>query len=833
MIYPELLASDIEAKGFYERVNAPEDVHCLCSIDVRTDEVYLFHNYPEYDNMEVWDEYDQKSYKIPARKGTLQEGIEFWVNAASSGSKLIVHNCQTYDRPILEKVFPDQLIPEKAWHDTFVQSKLQWFERPTPKGAKSAHGLKAFGIRCGINKPEITDWEEMDAYKLMRVVEDVRIQKQTYLMLEKEKELIAKLGVNMAQAFSVERLYAYECCSKQEIVGAKVDLKHIDNCLKDLDGKIDQLAKEIEPHLPPTVKPASGKVSRKEMAALMGFNPDRVNDTYVQRNVNGNTEVVVEKPYVKPTTNYTKVVKTASYSGFHISYGDSPSFEKKAELSAWIKENHPDTKPKEWGIEKEEREKVVINAVNCKYFDIEEDSGLIGGPFTKVSFEPSKMTQSDVVKGYLIRLGWKDAEDWNIKKDSEGGFVKAEVDTVVRWPPKASPENQLVRKVKKGELLVTSPKLSEDDYAQLPDGIGKKIAEYNTYQHRRRFLSNPKDPENKGLLSYVREDGRIPCGLGNFMTATGRSNQRVWVNAPGEKSLYGNEIRATIIADKGKVLIGADQKSSQLSIAAFFAKNWDYYQAVASGEEFKLDENGDKVIHPVSGEPWYIGESAHCYSARNFGIVSMEDWEKAKEFQDQALIHDIHIKRGFSKGASFGVIFGCSGKKLAGMLKIPEKEGNEKKDTFLAQMGLDAVKDFLMECKKKYPYKGGFYIPLSFGYWVWCKQDHKAINYLIQGTEAIMQKMAGLRTAKELQRKGYSDKCVKILDVHDEQLYECHSDVAKECGSIIANGYTWAADMLYNYYIKNSEYFPNKGVPTFKIDLSGGFEVGQSYAECH
>jgi hypothetical protein len=93
-----------------------------------------------------------------------------------------------------------------------------------------------------------------------------------------------------------------------------------------------------------------------------------------------------------------------------------------------------------------------------------------------------------VVKGFLIKLGWKDADEWNLKKDVHGSYIKAEEDMELRWPKKAHPDNQLIKVVKKGELLVTSPKLTDDDYEQLPEGLGKKIAEYNTYKHRRNFL---------------------------------------------------------------------------------------------------------------------------------------------------------------------------------------------------------------------------------------------------------------------------------------------------------------------------------------------------------
>lgn len=813
----KVYASDIEAVGFYEDVNNVSDIHCIVSIDVDSKECYIFHNHPEIDGAEVVDPYDNNTYIIPPRNGTLEEGVKFWEKISKAGGKLAIHNAHTYDRVVVDKVWPNNKIGFDTYHDTLIQSKVQWFERPTPKGAKSAHGLQAYGVRCGVNKPEVTDWKTFDAFKLHRCIEDCKIQAYTYKYLKKEADHLKKLGIDFTSAIKIESQYAAHV-AQQEIRGAKVDVGHIKTSLAWLDEKIKTLAEEIEPNLPPTVKPVTPKISRKELAKLLGYNPDKVKDTYVDKTVDGHIQSVIEKPYATPTVKYQKVLKTKQYYGFHITYGPSPKFGKKKELTDWIKDSYPDTASKEWGIEVDEIERPVLNKNTCEYFGVDEDSDLVAGPFTKVSFTPSKMTQNEVVKGFLIRLGWKEAEEWNLKKDPEGSFIKAEEDIVYRWPKKAAPENQLVKKIRKGDLLVTSPKLTDDDYEQLPEGLGKKVAEYNTYQHRRRFLSNPKDPESKGILSFVRDDGRIPCGVFNFNTATGRSSHRVWVNSPGEKSLFGTEIRKTIIAEDGYKVIGCDQKSSQLSIAAFFAKNSQYYEAVASGQE--RDEN-DR----------YIGESAHCHSARNFGIVSVEEWKKAVDTQDPDLIKSISLRRSASKGSSFGVIFGCSGKKLAGMLKIPEKEGNKKKNNFLKQMGLDGVKDYLETCKDKYPFKCGFYIPLAFGYWVWCSQDHKAINYVIQGTEALAEKLAEIRAAKEIERGGYDAH--QILSMHDEMLYEAKEDQVDDVGKIVAGSFTWAADMLYDWYSKNADKFPNKGGPAFKIDLSGGYEVGSNYGEVH
>lgn len=747
---------DIETKGFWEDVHSLEDVWCLCTV-TDDDTVLLFHDYPQYDNQKVWDKDDEKEYTIPERVGTLLDGFRFWYSIGKKGGSLSVHNCSTYDKPIIEKVMPKCIIPVEAWRDTFNQSKLQWFDRACPKGAKSAHGLKAYGIKFGIKKPDIDDWKTMDAYKLHRVVEDVKIQKKTQLYLDKEAEKLAEMGITFTEAMKIENEYA-RGCAKQELRGVLADVPHMKRCIKEWDERTDYLAAKIEPLLPPTVKASGAKITRSELMKSLGYTripPDETEE--VTRA--GETKIQAKKPYVKPSINFHKTVKTNAYSGFNISYGESPTYTKKKDLIDWIKANHPDTKPKDWDIQKEEIETKELNSHTCKYFGVPPDAtDVICGAHTKVSFLETKLTQHEQVKGYLIRYGGlKHVEEWNLKKDANGQIVRAGSAMTVSYPPKAAPEHQLHYKVRGGEAIVTSPKVGEKDYEQLTGDLGKEIGEYNTTVHRRRFLSNPKDPDHKGLLAYVREDGRLPCGVNNSGTSTLRASHRVWVNAAGEGALHGEAIRKSLIAPEGRLLIGCDMKSAQLAIAAYYANNFEYYDAVASGQEVVKDEEGNEV---------YVGESAHCFNARAFTLVSEEEWKEAVENQNPDLIHSIALRRKKSKGGSFATIFGASGKKVATTLDIPEHLGEEKKNAFLANIGLDGVVTHLKASKKQYKRGSGWYIPLPFGYWIYCKSDHKSINYIIQGTEAVCQKVAVNYFERELLKRKLD--AFKVLDYHKQ-----------------------------------------------------------------
>lgn len=821
--YNSLFASDIEANGLLDSV---DKVWCIVSQDINTGEFFIFHDYPEFDNQIVIDPEDNKEYKIPERKGSLIDGARFWYKIGLNSGKIICHNALSYDKPLLEKFYPKCIIPVDTWHDTLIQSKIQWYDRPCPKGARGTHGLQAYGIRLGVEKPEINDWSFMDIMKLHRCIEDVKIQALTYKYLEKERAMVKeKLGIDFSEAFENETKYRTNA-TKQELNGAMVDVPFMHKCVVELDAIIEELRAEIEPQLPKQVKPKSTKITKSDLGVSLGLN---LKDSHSIKD----GIAVVDKPYYKPTTNIFKTEIRKGYQGFYKDRYKTETFVKLKECRDFIKEHYPETNLKDWTIEKKEDSFKILTKSVCDYFEIESTSDIVVGPFTKVEFNDTTLTQGEVVKSFLISQGWKNAPEWTLKKDKEGQFVRVQQDTEVRWPEKplfGDPDNQLVRIVKKGQPLVVAPKLTEECYEELPEGMGKKIADYNTYQHRRRFLLNDKD-EEKGLLNLVRPDGRITCGINNSSTSTLRSSHSNWVNAPGAGALYGEQIRSCIIAPEDRVLVGADMKSAQLSIAAYYANNYDYYLAVADGKEIKTDEFGNELIHPVSGKPWYLGESGHCVNARAFTLVSEEEWKRAVETQDQELIHHISLLRKKSKGGSFATIFGASGKKVAQTLGIPEAVGEAKKQAFLSNLGLDEVINILQMMVNKNSRCDGGYIELPFGYYAWCKAPHKIFNYLDQGTEAACQKWAVNYFEEKATRLGLDYK--KILDYHDEFAVESHKDCAEEVGKVMVEAYHEASVACWEWHKKHSKWFTGDSLPNFMFDLAAGFKVGKSYWDIH
>ncbi len=88
------------------------------------------------------------------------------------------------------------------------------------------------------------------------------------------------------------------------------------------------------------------------------------------------------------------------------------------------------------------------------------------------------------------------------------------------------------------------------------------------------------------------------------------------------------------------------------------------------------------------------------------------------------------------------------------MLDIDESEGNNRKNKFLGDIGLDrpmAILEAMCEKNKRGRYG---YIELPFGYFTACKSPHARFNYLDQGTEAACQKWAELYFHRESKRLG-------------------------------------------------------------------------------
>ena len=616
---------------------------------------------------------------------------------------------------------------------------------------KYKHGLEAWGEYFGVPKVKIVDWTQGVTHDMLDRI--VEDVKINVLTYQYlEKERKSLLKMGIDMSEAYKIESEYKYRSTlQQIHGVQFDIDYAKDCVQELKGITKELESIIEPAMPMYYDIKSPKATWKDVATALEWNR------------------VDLKTYGFTPKTFNTQYEERERKGVKKNYELKPT--AKPTTKIFIKNGD-------------------YNKNVCNFFEIEPESAkttrLVDGAYSKIAWEKPTLSQHEKVKEFLFTQGWIPTE-YNTKKVDTDRGVK---------------------------FVETSPKLTEDSYDSIEGELGKQIAQYNTYVHRLRYLENPKDDE-KGLLNMVRPDGRLSASINSFSTATGRSSHSVIVNLPSPSALYGDKMRRMLIAPKGKILVSCDQNSAQMSIASFYANNYEYFKAVIDGDEFTEDGT-------------YIGMSGHCYNSRAFGMISNEQWEEAKSTQCKTLIAELGLIRKSSKGATFGTLFGASGKLVGKMIGKSKEEGEIAKQSFLEAVGLTDVIQQLKRMAKKYKRGGGFYIQLHHGYWNFCTSEHKAVNYLIQGCESICQKMAVSWTDKMIKREGL--KAFKVLDMHDEATYESVPEHADRVGKLIEEGYTYASNAMFDWYKINNSYFPNR---SFAINLASPHVKGYNYYDVH
>lgn len=85
-----------------------------------------------------------------------QEAIEW----AETVDLWVGHNFLSFDAKWSNILLGKKVIDPRKVIDTLIVSRLIKYDRPTPKGCKSGHSLKAHGIRLGVHKGDFHEFEE-------------------------------------------------------------------------------------------------------------------------------------------------------------------------------------------------------------------------------------------------------------------------------------------------------------------------------------------------------------------------------------------------------------------------------------------------------------------------------------------------------------------------------------------------------------------------------------------------------------------------------------------------------------------------------------------------
>ena len=211
---------DIEANGLYDTVTK---LHCAVASTLDGKEIHRF------DNTQM-DEFV-----------AFLKTVDIWIG----------HNIIQYDIPTVEKVLGYKFTGKKV--DTLLMSRLQNPHRTAPfqaqnkKEAMKVHGLYAWGVRVGIDKPEIEYWDEYTPEILHRCEEDVRINVATYHALRKEGE-----GQNWKNAHLMT-FTLWENLWKQEQAGWLLDEAYIHKSIHLLTHWIERIDRVLASYLPLTM----------------------------------------------------------------------------------------------------------------------------------------------------------------------------------------------------------------------------------------------------------------------------------------------------------------------------------------------------------------------------------------------------------------------------------------------------------------------------------------------------------------------------------------------------------------------------------------------------
>jgi DNA polymerase-1 len=257
-----------------------------------------------------------------------------------------------------------------------------------------------------------------------------------------------------------------------------------------------------------------------------------------------------------------------------------------------------------------------------------------------------------------------------------------------------------------------------------------------------RELSKLLNTYLRPLPSLISEsDGRLHTTFNQTVAATGRLS----TSDPNLQSIpirtdLGREIRSAFIAEEGHRLLSADYSQIELRILAHVSGEPKLREAFARGED----------IHTATATEVLGVEPAKLTSAQ----------------------------RSIAKMINFGIVYGISAYGLSENLEIPREEAQRYIDAYLARF--PHVQDFIGRTIEQATEDGyvtsllGRRRPVpeirasnrqtrGFG-------ERIAVNFVMQGSNADIIKVAMIRIARRLREEGRGARLV--LQVHDELLLE-------------------------------------------------------------
>ena len=280
------------------------------------------------------------------------------------------------------------------------------------------------------------------------------------------------------------------------------------------------------------------------------------------------------------------------------------------------------------------------------------------------------------------------------------------------------------------------------DKIRFVNPIVDKVLEY-------RMLSKLYSNYAVGLLSEIRDDGRIHTIFTQTLTRTGRlsSISPNLQNIPARDD-YARMIRKAFVPDDNSVLLSSDYSQVELRVFASMSN------ATQMIDAFKNDID------------------IHTKTASDIYHIPIEDVTKKE--------------RRTAKAVNFGIIYGISSFGLSEDLGIDMVEAKHFIDNYLD--AFPGIREY-MEKEKEEAYKNGYVTTLmnrrrvieelsSKNYMIRTSGERMALNTPIQGTAADILKKAMVELYNEMNKKKLKSKI--LLQVHDELIINVLEDEIDE-----------------------------------------------------
>src|SRR5690242_2388858 len=289
-------------------------------------------------------------------------------------------------------------------------------------------------------------------------------------------------------------------------------------------------------------------------------------------------------------------------------------------------------------------------------------------------------------------------------------------------------------------------------------GIVPVIEEWREYS---KLLNTYLGP----LPSLIsEEDGRLHTTFNQAVAATGRlSTSNPNLQSIPIRTELGREIRSAFIAEAGHRLLSADYSQIELRILAHVSGEPKLREAFARGDD----------IHTATAAE-VLGKDPATLTTG---------------------------ERSVAKMINFGIIYGISAFGLSENLEIPREEAQEYIDAYLARFPF--VQDFIQRTIEQATRDG--YVTSLLGRRRLVPElkasnrmtrgqgERFAVNFVMQGSNADIIKVAMIRIARRLQEEGRGARLV--LQVHDELLLEVPEPEVSKVRELVRNEMCGAYDL--------------------------------------